>query len=141
MRAHSGGWEPFLVGQPIQEQTIICSPALRSSRLAGAKDLQGSGHSQAGKNIKPNEKGYSGGEAQALRLHPVLSNALCPAAPHSRSHDCGAAKHVALNAVPDFGALYSQIHSQKFVASCSQLSESEATQKSLAHPEPLITTG
>jgi len=53
MRSHSGRWKSFLVGQPVQEQTIIRSPALRSSRLAGSKDLQGSGHSQAGKNIKP----------------------------------------------------------------------------------------
>ena len=44
-----------MVGQPAQEQTIIRSPALRSSRHAGSKDLQGSGHSQTGKNIKPIE--------------------------------------------------------------------------------------
>ena len=57
MHAHSGRRESFLVGQPVQEQTIIRSPALGSSRHAGSKDLQGFGHSQAGKNIKPIGKG------------------------------------------------------------------------------------
>ena len=41
------------MGQPFQEQTIIRSSALGSSRHAGSKDLQGFGHSQTRKNIKP----------------------------------------------------------------------------------------
>jgi len=76
MRAHSGRRESFLVGQPVQEQTIIRSPALGSSRHTGPKDLQGFGHSQTGKNIKPIEAMDRITMPSALLSHILLAQDL-----------------------------------------------------------------